>query len=116
MEFVLGAGGLNGDVYGSLRSIIGIPDKMNQQVYLPLFGKPSFSISTVLLQPKSRGRITLKDSNPLHWPEIYPNYFTEEHDLLTMVEGIKIVSYLLVCVLNGFIKIINILQVVSLLH
>lgn len=92
MELVLGAGALNGDVYGSFRNLLGIPDDLNEKVYLPLSGKPSFSIATVLLKPRSRGRITLKDSNPLHWPIIDPQYFSNEVDLLTMVEGIKAVS------------------------
>lgn len=91
MELVLGAGALNGDVFGSFRNILGITDELNEKVYLPLFGRPSFSIATVILQPKSRGRVTLKNSNPLHWPIIDPNYFSNETDLLTMVEGIKTV-------------------------
>lgn len=93
IEFVLGAGALNGDVFGSFRSLLAIPDKTYEKVYVPLFGKPSFSLATVLLQPKSRGRVTLKDSNPLHWPVIDPNYFSNEEDILTLVEGIKTVSF-----------------------
>lgn len=95
MEFVLGAGGLNGDVFGSFRNLLGIPENMNEEVYLPYLGRPSFSIATVMLQPKSRGRVTLKDSNPLHWPLINPNYLAEEVDLLTMVEGVKMVYFLI---------------------
>ncbi|XP_030751964.1 glucose dehydrogenase [FAD, quinone]-like [Sitophilus oryzae] len=89
MELVLGAGGLNGDVIGGFRALLGIPQKFFDSVYAPLIGRPSFSIAPVLLRPKSRGRVSLKDSNPLHWPVIEPNYFSEEEDLATMVEGIK---------------------------
>ncbi|XP_076253270.1 glucose dehydrogenase [FAD, quinone]-like isoform X2 [Rhynchophorus ferrugineus] len=90
MELVLGAGGLNGDVFGAVRALLGIPQETFDKVYAPLIGKPSFSIAPVLLRPKSRGRVYLKDSNPLHWPIIDPNYFSEEEDVATMVEGIKI--------------------------
>ncbi|KAG5892842.1 hypothetical protein JTB14_032435 [Gonioctena quinquepunctata] len=89
MELVLGAGALNGDVLGSFRRILGIPERTFQQVYLPYTEKPAFGIASVLLKPKSRGRVTLKDSNPLHWPIISPNYYAEEADVATMVEGIK---------------------------
>ncbi|XP_074039048.1 glucose dehydrogenase [FAD, quinone] [Leptinotarsa decemlineata] len=89
MELVLGAGALNGDVFGSFRNLLGITDSTFQQVYRPVIGKPSFSIAPVLLKPLSRGRIMLRDSNPLHWPIIDPNYFSEEKDVATMVEGIK---------------------------
>lgn len=91
MEFVLGAGGLNGDIFGSFRNLLGIPENTNRKVFVPFLGRPSFSIATVLLQPKSRGRVVLKDSNPLHWPLINPNYLAEEIDLMAMVEGVKMV-------------------------
>lgn len=93
VELVLGAGALNGDVFGSFRNILGIPDSVFQKMYLPHVGKPAFGIAAVLLQPKSRGRVTLKDSNPLHWPVIRPNYYSEEEDLNTMVEAVKMVRY-----------------------
>ncbi|XP_050313422.1 glucose dehydrogenase [FAD, quinone] isoform X2 [Anthonomus grandis grandis] len=90
MELVLGAGALNGDVFGGFRTLLGIPRSTYKKVYLPLIGKPSISIAPVLLRPKSRGRVYLKDSNPFHWPAIEPNYYSEQDDLKTMVEGIKI--------------------------
>lgn len=92
MELVLGAGALNGDLYGSLRNLLGIPNSLFNRVYLPLLGRPAFSIATVLMRPKSRGRVLIRDSNPLHWPIYKHNYFTEKEDVDTMVEGIKMVS------------------------
>ncbi|KAJ8954868.1 hypothetical protein NQ314_007001, partial [Rhamnusium bicolor] len=91
MELVLGAGALNGDVHGSFRNLLGIPDSLFRKVYMPIMEKPAFGIATVLLRPKSRGRVLIKDSNPLHWPILKPNYFEIEEDLATMVEGIKTV-------------------------
>ncbi|XP_060524438.1 glucose dehydrogenase [FAD, quinone]-like [Cylas formicarius] len=89
IELVLGAGGLNGDVFGGFRALLGIPQSTFKKVYAPLIGKPSFSIAPVLLTPKSRGRVRLKDANPFHRPLIDPNYFAEPQDVATMVEGIK---------------------------
>ncbi|KAJ8913758.1 hypothetical protein NQ315_002438 [Exocentrus adspersus] len=90
MELVLGAGALNGDTFGSFRGLLGIPDSLYNQVYKPISRYPGFGIATVLLRPKSRGRVLLKDSNPLHWPIIRPNYFEKDEDVATMIEGIKI--------------------------
>lgn len=45
----------------------------------------------VLLQPKSRGRISLKSSNPYHWPRMEPNFYTEPSDMTNLIEGIRIV-------------------------
>ncbi|XP_018580306.1 glucose dehydrogenase [FAD, quinone]-like isoform X2 [Anoplophora glabripennis] len=89
IELVLGAGALTGDTFGSFRGLLGIPDSLYQRVYEPLSNRSAFGIATVLLRPKSKGRVLIKDSNPLHWPIIRPNYFEEEEDIATMVEGIK---------------------------
>ncbi|XP_045467482.1 glucose dehydrogenase [FAD, quinone]-like [Harmonia axyridis] len=90
IELVLGSGALNGDIFGAFRSLLGIPNDVFHKVYRPVVGKPAFGIATVLMRPKSRGRVFLKSKNPMSWPVIYPNYFQEEEDLWTMVEGIKI--------------------------
>ncbi|XP_044756723.1 glucose dehydrogenase [FAD, quinone]-like [Coccinella septempunctata] len=90
IELVLGSGALNGDIFGAFRSLLGIPNNVFDTVYRPVVGKPAFGIATVLMRPKSRGRVMLKSRNPMTWPLIYPNYFQEEADLWTMVEGIKI--------------------------
>lgn len=92
IELVLGSGALNGDIFGAFRSLLGIPNNVFDKVYRPVVGKPAFGIAAVLMRPKSRGRVMLKSKNPMTWPVIYPNYFQEREDLLTMVEGIKIVS------------------------
>lgn len=100
MELVLGAGALNGDTFGSFRSLLGIPISLYKKVYEPLSRRPAFGIASVLLRPKSKGRVLIRDSNPLHWPIIWPNYFEEEEDLATMVEGIKMVN------IHSIVKII----------
>lgn len=94
IELVLGSGAYNGDSYGTVRRVAGIPDSLYNEVYEPVNHIDGFSIVPVIMRPKSRGRVTIKDKNPLHWPLIQPNYLSDRHDLLTMVEGIKAVSYL----------------------
>ncbi|RZC37085.1 glucose dehydrogenase [FAD, quinone]-like, partial [Asbolus verrucosus] len=89
IELVLGAGALNGDLYGSLRSLLGIPQSLFDKVYAPYAEIPAFGIASVLMRPKSRGRVLIKDSNPLHWPILVPNYFESDEDVAVMVEGIK---------------------------
>lgn len=52
-------------------------------------GKRSIQIFPAVLQPKSRGYITLASSDPLDHPKIYANYLTEMHDIKVLVDGIK---------------------------
>lgn len=46
-----------------------------------------FSVSPVVLHPKSRGDITLRSTNPLDPPVIKANYLTEPEDMATLIEG-----------------------------
>lgn len=92
IELVLGLGALTGDTSGSLRSLFGVTDEFYQRVFKDYEGQDAFSIVPVLLQPKSKGRVQLRSTNPFDWPIIEANYFQEEDDLDTMVRGIKEVS------------------------
>jgi choline dehydrogenase len=49
-----------------------------------------FTLAPVLLTPRSRGKITLRSSDPLLPPQIDPNYLADEADRKTMIEGIRI--------------------------
>lgn len=53
-----------------------------------------FTISPVVLHPKSRGHISLKSNNPLDPPLIYANYLSDPEDVATLVEGIRVVQRL----------------------
>ena len=43
----------------------------------------------LLLRPKIRGRVMLRDNNPLHKALIFPNFFDHNYDLETVVKGVK---------------------------
>lgn len=53
-----------------------------------------FSISPVVLHPKSRGEITLRSADPLASPRIKANYLTEPEDMATLIEGIRLAQQL----------------------
>lgn len=56
------------------------------------FVKPSghgMSLGTALLHPASKGEIKLRDTNPSSNPIIRANYFSDQQDLKTMIDGLK---------------------------
>lgn len=92
IELVLGASSLASDVSGIFRDLLGLTKEFFTDVYGDYKGLDSFMIVPILLHPKSRGRITLRSSNPFDPPIIDINYYDHEDDLHTMVQGIKTVS------------------------
>jgi len=50
----------------------------------------AYSFGPTLIHPQSRGRVSLRSSNPLDAPLIKANYFSEPRDLEAIVEGLKI--------------------------
>lgn len=52
-------------------------------------GLPGLTLAVVLLQPDSRGRITLADANPTSAPLIDPAYLSAESDLRTFIAGVR---------------------------
>ncbi|XP_037955266.1 glucose dehydrogenase [FAD, quinone]-like, partial [Teleopsis dalmanni] len=49
----------------------------------------SIQIFPAVLNPKSRGYVTLASADPMASPRIFANYLTDERDVKTLVEGIK---------------------------
>ena len=60
-------------------------------MYEPISNKDVWSAIPVLLRPRSRGIIKLRTKNPFDYPLIYPNYFFDDFDIKTLIEGVKIV-------------------------
>jgi choline dehydrogenase-like flavoprotein len=59
------------------------------KVYKSLGHKNAFQIFPMLMHPKSRGRVTLKDKDPETKPLLYHNYLTEKQDVEILIKGIK---------------------------
>ncbi|EAA07534.5 AGAP002552-PA [Anopheles gambiae str. PEST] len=90
IELVMGTGAYNNDESGTLRATIGFTDQFYHSTYGSILGKHAFSVSPVLMRPKSRGRISLKSTNPFHWPRMEGNFFADYDDLLVLREGVKL--------------------------
>lgn len=88
MELLITAGSVASDPI--LYKDFGIKNELFNEVYEPISRAESFMILPMLLRPKSKGRLLLRDNNYRTQPMIFPNYFADEDDLITMVEGIKL--------------------------
>ncbi len=51
---------------------------------------PGYTIGAVLLQPRSRGAVTLRSADPTEPPAIDPAYLTYEEDVATLVAGVRL--------------------------
>ncbi|KAI5706199.1 hypothetical protein M8J75_005714 [Diaphorina citri] len=89
IEFIFTAVSLASDGGVSLRQEMGITDHLYNSVYSSVDRKDSWSIWPMILYPRSRGKVLLKDSHPLTPPLIHANFFNDTRDLDVIVEGIK---------------------------
>ncbi|XP_065205514.1 glucose dehydrogenase [FAD, quinone]-like [Planococcus citri] len=91
IEFHFISGSTNSDEGDQIRKAHGLREDFYKAVYEPIEQKDVWSAIPVLLRPRSRGVIKLRSKNPLEYPLIYPNYFTDPLDMLTLIEGVKMV-------------------------
>ncbi|XP_046384793.1 glucose dehydrogenase [FAD, quinone]-like [Ischnura elegans] len=68
----------------------GLTDEFFAAVYEPNLYKDSFLTLPLLLRPKSRGFIRLKDRDPFSSPIIIPRTFHDPEDIMVLREGAKI--------------------------
>lgn len=97
IEIVMGGGALSGDLSGTLRNMVGIPNEFFETVYRGVIGHHAFGLVPIVMKPKSRGRISLKSTNPFQWPRMVANYFDVADDLDALVEGAKMVGAVRPC-------------------
>ncbi|KAB5591168.1 hypothetical protein CTheo_5377 [Ceratobasidium theobromae] len=53
-------------------------------------GEKAFTMAPVLLRPKSSGHVTITSSNVWDNPTIEPNYFADDNDVKTMIQGVRL--------------------------
>lgn len=88
----------DGGLFGKRAS--GMSDDYYAEVYEQILFRDAVMILPLLLRPKSRGKILLKDANPQSHPLIYPNYFDHPQDLRIMVCSSHLVKNLINFFLN----------------
>lgn len=91
IEFHFCSGTTSSDGGNQIRKAHGITEDLYNNVYEPINNKDAWSAIPVLLRPKSKGIIKLRSKNPFDYPLIFPNYFFDDFDMKTLVEGVKIV-------------------------
>ncbi|KAG5900277.1 hypothetical protein JTB14_000804 [Gonioctena quinquepunctata] len=74
-----------------LRKDFGITDEIFDAVYKPIEQAETFMVFPMLLRPKSKGKLMLKDANYKSKPLIYPNYFASHEDMDTILKGIRLI-------------------------
>lgn len=72
------------------KKAVGLKDEVYSAVYEENIYQETFTVITLLMRPKSRGRLLLKDKNPSSKILIYPNYFDDPEDVKVLVEGAKL--------------------------
>ncbi|XP_034828250.1 glucose dehydrogenase [FAD, quinone]-like [Maniola hyperantus] len=87
------ADNMDGGIFGKRAN--GLSDETYAELYEDILYQPSFSIVPLLLRPKSRGYIKLRDGNPYSPPLIYPNYYSHPDDMLRMIDGARIAQSLI---------------------
>ena len=51
---------------------------------------PGFTFAPILIQPRSRGSVTLRSADPADLPVVDPNYLADDADVEVLVRGIEI--------------------------
>lgn len=91
IEFIMRVAKVPKKSYETYEKLLNINKDVYEGVYKKAEGKVSWQSLAVLLNPISRGNITLKSNNPFDFPLINPNYFSdpEDSDVNTMAAAIK---------------------------
>jgi len=92
LELLFINGAVSSDV--TLKKSFGISDDTYDRVFKKTERKNAYMIFPMIMRPKSKGRIELKDRNPFRYPAIYPNYFADQRDLDIIVSGVRITEKL----------------------
>lgn len=73
----------------SFHNNVGISNEYWTKMFARLAGHESWTIFPMLMRPKSRGRILLRNKDPMSKPKIYANYLDDPDDVRIMIKGIR---------------------------
>ncbi|KAL0880945.1 hypothetical protein ABMA27_002107 [Loxostege sticticalis] len=89
IELISMGGSITLDAGGLFRKSWKISDKTYYTAFGSLSGLDTWSAVPMLLHPKSKGYLELRDTNPFSHPKLYGNYLTDPKDMATLVEAVK---------------------------
>jgi choline dehydrogenase len=87
IELFFIAAGIPSDI--TYRKIVGYNNELYNALYKPLEGGHYWTAVAIILQPKSRGRIMLKSTDPHQSPLIYHDFYQDPEDMETQLLAIK---------------------------
>lgn len=88
MQLFLAPAGDNADGGLFNKRDTGITDDYYDTVFKNELYKDSYTIAPLLLRPKSKGTLRLRDKNPDSHPIIQPNYLREYIDVAVLVSSL----------------------------
>lgn len=89
LELMSIGGSIGSDGGGAVRKGMRIRDDVFNPAFGAIANKETWSAFPLLLYPKSKGFLELRDKNPFSPPKIVNNYLTHPRDVATMLAGIR---------------------------
>ncbi|KAG5900274.1 hypothetical protein JTB14_000801 [Gonioctena quinquepunctata] len=90
IQFHMAPASINSDAGARVRKVLGITDELYNTVFKPIANQDVYTLMPLLLRPRSRGWVRLRNKSPFAAPLINANYFDDIFDIKTLVEGAKI--------------------------
>lgn len=88
LELLFVTAAISSDV--TIKKAFSIDNNVYNSVFQEIEKENVFQIFPMIMRPKSKGWIELKDRNPFRYPAIHPNYFSDGSDLDVIVKGVRI--------------------------
>ncbi|KAI4500454.1 hypothetical protein M0802_004416 [Mischocyttarus mexicanus] len=89
VEVILTTGTFIGEGADLFPKILQISDEFYNNVFAEYKNASGFTMAPVLLTPKSRGRVSLKSTDPSDSPAIETNYLDDEDDVNVLINAVK---------------------------
>ncbi|XP_071448674.1 glucose dehydrogenase [FAD, quinone]-like [Hetaerina americana] len=89
VELLIASSSLASDNGLATRRGVGISKDFYNEYFRPIHGRDAWTILPVVLRPRSRGRILLRNADPKAWPLMIANYFDDPRDLDVLVASVK---------------------------
>jgi choline dehydrogenase-like flavoprotein len=89
IELIFAGASFSSDNGGDFKASYGITDCMYQQHFSYGNNKDTWTIIPMLLHPRSKGRVQLRNKNPWSSPKVFFNYFEDEYDMKVLIDAIN---------------------------